>query len=350
MLAWNRRVTAILRAYVEPELVRDVALCGADGRFNPEAVGWSRHPLHRCNLPPGLPRKKKWNYWAVTNDDVLFSATIADMDRLQMAGVYFFERRTHRFIEKNVAMPAHTIAIPEVPSGDMVIEHPEMRVALTDEGRGTRIRVLAPDFGGDRLEADVLVQRPAAHETLNVVIPWNDRQAQFTSKQNTLPASGFVVLGKERMDLAQPAFGCLDYGRGVWPEHTVWNWGSASGVQRGHLVGLNLGGRWTDGTGMNENALCVDGRLMKISEDLIFEYDRDHWMSPWFVRTAVTDRVALRFEPEFERVANSGRRDAYFTSVHQMFGRYTGRIAHGDVGPIEVRDLFGWVEEHEANW
>src|SRR5207248_1329256 len=154
------------------------------------------------------------------------------------------------------------------------------------------------DFGGMRLEADILVERPAGHETLNVVIPWSDAQFQFTSKQNTLPASGFVQLGEEGYEFTAPSFGCLDYGRGVWPEHTRWNWGAASGVEGGRVVGLNLGGQWTDGTGMTENGICVDGRLTKIGEDLTFEYDANDRMKPWRIRSEGTNRVDLVFEPE----------------------------------------------------
>jgi hypothetical protein len=200
------------------------------------------------------------------------------------------------------------------------------------------------------LEVDLLVERPLGHETLNVVIPWTDAQFQFTSKQNTLPASGYVRLGDERIELTQPAFGCLDYGRGVWPEHTVWNWGAASGVQDGHVIGLNLGGQWTDGTGMTENGLCVDGRLTKISEDLIFDYDREEMMKPWRVRTAVTDCVDLHFEPEYVRVSQSGRKDGYFTDARQVFGTYAGRIVPEGVEPFELRGMFGWIEDHEARW
>ena len=335
----------------EPELTVAVFLCGDDGCLNRGAVGWSRHPLHTCNLPATLARKKKWNYWAVTSDNLLFSATIADVDRLQLGGAYLFDRRTLRHIDKAVIQPPSTITMPEGIAGDIVIDHPAMRVSLAGEGAGTRIRVEAGDFGGALLEADIVVQRPPAHETLNVVIPWSDVQFQYTSKQNTLPASGFVRLGNERFDLATPAFGCLDYGRGVWPEYTLWNWGSASGVQGGHSVGLNLGGQWTDGTGMTENGICVDGRLTKISEDLVFEYDREAMMKPWQVRTAVTGGIDLLFEPEFERASESGKRDGYFTSAHQMFGCYSGRITPDGGGePIEVRDLFGWIEEHEARW
>jgi hypothetical protein len=334
----------------EPELTASVLLCGADGRLDRRAVGWSRHPLHVCNLPSSLPRKKKWNYWAVTSDELLFSATIADVDIFQLGGAYIFDRRNHRHIEKTVVRPANTIAIPETISGDMIIEHPAMRVALTDEGSGTRIRVEAGDFGGTRLEADIVIERPEGHETLNVVIPWSDVQFQFTSKQNTLPASGFVQLGDERLEFNSPAFGCLDYGRGVWPEYTVWNWGSASGVQDGRTVGLNLGGQWTDGTGMTENGICIDGRLTKISEDMIFDYDRAVMMKPWRVRTTTTERIDLLFEPEFERISESGRREGYFTSAHQMFGSYSGRIIPDEGSAVEVRDLFGWIEEHEAHW
>jgi hypothetical protein len=343
-------MTATSRAYQEPEITRPVALCGRDGRLDRAAVGWSRHPLHRCNLPATLARKKKWNYWGITSERFFFSSTIADVERLQLGGAYLYHRASKRHLDKTVVVPPETIAIPETVMGDMTIDHPAMRVEMRDEGAGTRIRVTAPDFQGLPLEADILVARPPDHETLNVVIPWTDIQFQYTSKQNTLPASGYVRLGDETFTFDAPSFGCLDFGRGVWPEHTVWNWGAASGVQSGRTVGLNLGGQWTDGTGMNENGVCIDGRLTKISEDLLFEYDRADFMRPWRVRTAASDAVDLRFDPEFERASESGRRDGFFTSAHQMFGCWSGRVTTEAGARIDLRDLFGWIEEHEARW
>ena len=38
----------------------------------------------------------------------------------------------------------------------------------------------------------------------------------------------------------------------------------------GRRIGLNFGGKWTDGTGMTENAVFVDGVMTKMHEDVIF--------------------------------------------------------------------------------
>ncbi len=43
-------------------------------------------------------------------------------------------------------------------------------------------------------------------------------------------------------------------------------------MQQGHLVGLNLGGKWTDGTGMTENGLCTCNGL-RDPEEKIFGSD-----------------------------------------------------------------------------
>ncbi len=73
-------------------------------------------------------------------------------------------------------------------------------------------------------------------------------------------------------------------------------------------------------------------------------------MKPWRIRTAATERIDLLFEPEFERISENGTPDSHFVNTHQMFGRYSGRIAPDNGGAVELRDLFGWIEDHEARW
>jgi len=39
-----------------------------------------------------------------------------------------------------------------------------------------------------------------------------------------------------------------------------------------------------------------------------------------------------------------------FSKVHQMFGRYNGRVLLDDGTLLEIRNLIGFAEEHHARW
>jgi hypothetical protein len=206
-----------------------------------------------------------------------------------------------------------------------------------------------PILGLDaRLRVDLRVERPPAHETLNVLVPWSSRRFQFTSKQCALPARGEVVVDGRRYPFAEDtdAFACLDHGRGVWPYRTRWNWGNASGRRAGRTLGLNLGGQWTDGTGTTENGLVIDGRLHKIHEPVRWEYAPRDLARPWRVRSP---RVDLTFTPAFERRA-AGNFGLLSARLGWCFGMWSGVVIDDDERPIEIDRLRGWAEEVHARW
>jgi hypothetical protein len=347
----TRRDSGQTDTYREIEITEAVQLCDSRGRLFPPSVGWSRQPLHTCNVSGHWPRKKKWNYWCVTSDRCLFSVTLANVDYMGLAFAYFLEYETAKFIEQTVTVPfGKGCALAETVRGDVVFRNRKMNVSFTEDENYTRINVDSPAFGGATLSAELSVTHPADHETLNVVIPWSDDRFQFTSKQNCLPATGSVSIGGETFDFPPgAAFACLDFGRGVWRYSTSWNWASASGTLDGRPVGLNLGGTWTDGTGLTENAIFFDGRISKISEDVLFSYDRSVLTEPWSVRTQSSERIDLRFTPFFERVA---RTDLLLlrSEVHQLIGRFSGTIVPDEAGPLRLDGMIGWVEQHQARW
>ncbi|MFO7273974.1 MAG: DUF2804 domain-containing protein [Bacillota bacterium] len=332
----------------EPELMEPVLLCIPGGRLNPGAVGWSRRPLHRCNLTGHWLRKKRWNYWAITTETHLFSLTVSDLDYAGLGFAYFLDFETREFTEQTVLHPfGRGLTLPEDVEGEVRFDDRRLRLYMRDDGTTIRLIAESPDFGGVPLKADFTVTRPPGQESVNVVIPWSRNRFQFTSKQEALPARGEVRLGERR--IAFDGFACLDFGRGVWPYRAFWNWAAASGVQGGRTIGLNLGGGWTDGTGMNENGIVVDGRVTKIHDDLRFDYDPSNFMRPWRIRTRETDQVDLLFEPFFERVA---RTDALVvrSEVHQMIGRFTGTVVTEAGERIAIERMVGWAEEHRARW
>lgn len=326
-------------------------LCTPEGRLNRQAVGWSRHPLHRCNLSGHWGRRKKWNYWCITSPNHLFSVTLSTLDYAGLAFLYFLDFNTKEFHERSVLVPlARGCAMPESVGGDIDFEHPGARLAFRHRPGGIRLTASCPKFRGQPLHADFDITYPDKHETLSVVVPWDDRRFQYTSKHNTLPASGTLeVFGRRVAFNAADAFACLDFGRGIWPYSSFWNWAAASGRTDGRTIGLNLGAGWTDGTGSTENGLCIDGRLSKISEDLEFAYHPGDFMKPWTIRTTRSDQVDLRFVPFFERVAKSNLL-LIRSEVHQCIGRFEGTVKTTAGEPIPVRDLIGWAEEHHARW
>ena len=335
------------------ELTKPVRLSLNDGTLNPESAGWARHPIVTSNLSGASMRKKKWNYWCITSDDILFSATISHIDYAASLFVYLYDRHTGEFVEKTVTVPFGIgVRMPEEVRAPLFVDRSGFAIRFLEKPDATELFVTIRDFGGKPLDAYVEIARPEGYESLNVVIPWSESQYQYTAKQPALPAFGTVEWGgyRHHLDSRNQSFACLDFGRGKWPYRSSWNWGSASGRDKdGHAIGLNLGGKWTDGTGQNENGIVVDGVLYKIHEDLDWDYDPSDLMRPWTIRDKANERVALTFYPSFERLAETNL-GVIQSKVHQMFGHYEGTVVTDGAGTLQISDLFGWAEDHHAKW
>jgi hypothetical protein len=151
------------------------------------------------------------------------------------------------------------------------------------------------------------------------------------------------------MESATQAWGVLDVGRGRWPYSTHWNWGGGAGQGRdGSVIGLQLGAKWTQGTGFTENGILVDGRLTKIGDELEWSYDWDAPMKPWRVRHP-DGHLDLSLEPRYDR---HSRVDALLlaTEVHQVFGRWTGHVTDDAGERHDLEGILGFAEESRSRW
>jgi hypothetical protein len=359
--------------YETRELTETVELCKENGRLNPLAIGWSRVPVQICNLKKNFLRKKYWAYWCITGPDALFSVTISSVDYADLVFAYFLDFSTGEFVEKTITIPFHStfgkgIKFPESPMETVEFENEEVSIQFKrfESGSDVMLRTHWKDFQGRELQSEILVTIPANYECLNVVVPWDHKRYQFTSKQNCLPAKGYFEL-IPGVGIASPSeneksgstpeylkktfepetsFACLDYGRGVWPYRASWNWGSFSGRVGTTMIGLNIGGKWTDHTGISENSVYWNGKLYKIPTPIEWTYNRKNFKAPWTMKSAGSDWINLEFQPFFERKAISNMILIY-SEVHQCFGRYSGKIKLGSE-EIRVENIIGWAEEHKA--
>jgi hypothetical protein len=339
------------RFYKEKEILESVNLCDRDGKVLSESIGWSRSPLFNCNLSGRLFRKKKWNYWCITNNECLFSVTISHIDYAAMIFTYFLDFKSLQFIEKTIMLPlGKGVKLPNSVHESVIFNHPKINISFLEEDKNTHIICNCNDFGGFSMEADFLVTYPDEHETLNVVIPWSDKVFQFTSKHEALPVQGFLKVGINKYSFNPiSTFACLDFGRGIWPYKVMWNWATASGIVNEKRIGINLGAKWTDGSGLTENGFVIDGKLTKLSEDIIFEYDRNNLMKPWVLKSALTDRVNLTLIPFYERVAKSNLLIVK-SEVHQLIGHFSGTIKADGEETIFIDNIVGAIEEHWGQW
>lgn len=182
----------------EREITAPTDLCTPDGRLNPAAVGWSRTPLHRCNLR-GWGRTKRWEYWCVTTPTHLIAITVSDIDYLGLNSVYFLEYGGRELARTSMIPLARGVRLPQsLGDGDVTVRG-AVTVGIRQEESGTRLtaRCATPD---GPLEADLLVALPPGHETLSVVVPWSGRRFQYTSKHTARPAEGTVRIGSTAID------------------------------------------------------------------------------------------------------------------------------------------------------
>ena len=339
----------------EHEITAPVDLCAPDGhRLNPSAKGWSRSILHRANLAGRWGRTKRWDYWAIQSEDFVIAVTVADIDYLGLVVLDWIEPHTHRTGGRAVMVPlARGVALPDdAATGRLEFTSRNLRVAIDyrDEAADLSAQWTEKDGSGGNLTASVAA--PAGHESLNVVIPWSETQFQFTSKHQARPATGSVTIGDRTHELGGAvghAWGILDIGRGRWPYQTQWNWGGGSGyAASGELIGVQIGGKWTDATGFTENGIILDGRLIKIGEDLEWSYDWDRPLDPWIVRTA-DRRLDLTLAPVHDRHANTNL-GVLTNEVHQVFGHWTGSVPDGAGSTLRVDEILGFAEEARARW
>jgi len=324
-------------------------------------VGWARQPLLDCNLentrfyrlrPLQAFRLKRWDYYGVTTPDLFFSATLAHLGYAGLVFVYTLDLATGDFHEETLTIPlGRGINLPRnSDQGDSTFDNGQVRVNFRLGENARRVEVDWPAFnGGQGLSADVTLHHRPQHESMVIVIPIGQRRFYYNRKVNCLPAAGWVQRGSQRTQLdPSSSLGTLDWGRGVWEYKSFWVWASASAcLPGGRTLGLNLGYGFGDTGAATENVVILDGRIHKLAE-VRFDYDPADFMEPWHM-VSPNGRLELEFVPFKERVARSNL--LLITSeVHQMFGRYRGKVV-GDGGEaIEVRDVTGFAEEHHARW
>lgn len=344
---------------MQTKLTQPGKLLNPDGSLS--QIGWSPQPLLDCNLENShfyslklfqRLRIKRWDYYALFTPHKFFSATIADLGYAGNIFVYIMDYASGELHEEGVVVPlSRGITLPQnSDQGESCFVGKDLNLHFQPTPEGRKISVSWPGFQGGRgISANIMFHQPPGHESMTIVIPIGKRRFYYNRKINCLPAEGNIKYGGQTEDLS-PAncLGSLDWGRGVWEYKSFWNWASASGfLPDGQTVGLNFGCGFGDLSAATENCFVLNGRVHKL-EQVIFDYDPKDFIRPWKFSDS-DGRMNLIFTPFKERkaITNLG---IIFSEVHQMLGRYSGTLQTDDGSKIQINELIGFAEQHQARW
>ncbi len=346
---------------MQKELTQPGPLLTATGDL--AQVGWARHQVLDCNLDYvsfyrriikfwQFARVKRWDYYAVFTPSRFFSATIADLGYAGNVFVYTLDFDSGDLHEEGLVLPlGKGITLPRNSTeGDCHYEGQGVKLHFSNTPEARAVKVDWPAFHDGRgIAAEISMDCPPEHESMTIVIPIPEKRFYYNRKINCLPATGWIKYGDIHEEL-QPnsSLGQLDWGRGVWEYSSFWLWASASGfLSDGRKVSLNLGSGFGDTSAATENALILDGVIHKLDQ-VTFDYDPKDFMRPWKFKDN-QGRLDLVFTPFKERLATT-KLVVIDSEVHQMFGRYVGKVVADDGEEIKIDGLIGFAEEHYAKW
>lgn len=331
----------------EKEITEPVSLTLPDGKFNRPAHGWARQPIIDTSAINGETfngLNRRWEYWCVLTPDHILAFSIANIDFAAPASVFVFDRKTNTCVASHaISGSQEAMVLPKnVEDGPASCKHEELEVTIDQVEGGTRLRAKIPGAS-----FDVFAERPEGHERLAVVVPWDDVLFQYTVKDLSRPATGTVTIGDETFGLPKgESWAILDHGRGRWPHEVHWNWGASCGrLTDGRVFGMQIGDKWTDGTGSVENSFLLEKKLYKISEKLKWEYDTEDYMKPWKVSGGGLDATLTPFYDKITRI----RTDRVTSNTDQAFGLFSGSFNTGSE-VVHFKDIIGFAEDVTKVW
>lgn len=312
-----------------------------------DSCGFSRAPLGATPLRGPFPRKKAWDYWCVIDERGALAVVVADVDYLGLVALSYYDFAAREVTERARATPLGVgLRLPDAHDAPTSHELAGLSLSVAHATDGTRLCGRARSPLAPPMHVDAWIAPP--EETLNLVVPMGRGAFQLNAKHAARRALADVAIGDRVITMRDGAFAARDWGRGVWPYATRWNWACAAGEVDGEPLGLNLGGAWTDGTGVTENALTARGVVHPISDDLSWRYDRGDFSKPWRIYDA-RGKVDVTVTPiwPIERRANAL---ALRTELNLVWARFSGSVEADDGARASFDGLLGWAEEHIARW
>lgn len=331
-----------------------------DHRGHLQEAGYARHLMktyQRSMIKAASLRIKEWDYYLISDDAYAVALTVADNGYMGIGSISLIDFSQRKEITKTrtCLFPLGRLRLPSTSAQGVTSwadKQCQIRFLVNDGIRTLEADYIGFDDGKNLRVRLRLDQEPK--DTMVIMTPFADdpRAFYYNQKINCLRAEGNVSLGKWSHTFKKNAFGCLDWGRGVWTYDNTWYWSGCSTQIDGHRFGWNLGYGFGDTRMASENMLFYDGIGYKLDR-VVFHIPQDtkhtyQYMQPW--RFADNEgRLQLMFTPLLDRQAkiNAG---FLLSDQHQVFGHFSGYVFLDADKKVSVDSVLGFAERVHNRW
>ncbi|MFY9179547.1 MAG: DUF2804 domain-containing protein [Venatoribacter sp.] len=308
---------------------------------------------YRTNMDKPLSLKAKnrafnqFQFVSFISPELIVGLAIVDLKLVSNAFLYLYQPHTNSFEEYSFLQPFAFKTQFDTQPNQGLCEFKKgkkyFRIEATKTPGVRRVTVEIPNKVSIRASIDEFSQyHPLAICTRAGYNGW-----VFTQKSNALPCEGQISWNNKQYNLKEiGALAGVDWTGGFMRRETFWNWGSLScTLKDGRKLGFNLAAGVNE-TGFTENALWLDGRLIKV--DMVdFQFDRYNPEALWHMRSN-DGIINLTFKPKGKR---TDKTNAFIiaSNFSQYFGLYQGEISLPNE-VIKLNGEWGLSEDHYAKW
>ncbi|MDX1797913.1 MAG: DUF2804 domain-containing protein [Candidatus Lokiarchaeia archaeon] len=318
--------------------------------------GWARKPIinyNKENIGKGWLRIKEWDHYSVLNKRFGFQLTIGDIGYLTQMSYVWLDfinkerdgRSLFKFFTKSKLLPTSSLK-------DSIIEFPTKKFrAIITKNKNKRILSFEDlNFKKKGLKGTIELEDNPKMDNTVVVTGYKEDPKLFyyNHKINYMPANGSFQIGEKEYNFEpETSFGLMDWGRGIWPYHTHWLWGSACGIVNKVPFAFNIGYGFGDLSTHTENIIFYNGKAHKIDEVTFHHENRDP-NKPWKI-TSNDNRFNMTLTPiiPYREKLNLG---LIYLNSSILHGLYTGDIVLDNGEKIHIQDMLGHAEDIYWKW
>lgn len=325
-------------------------LLTADGKLS--EAGWSKSNMLTYSPYDVCGREvttSEWDrYFIFSENGYVFSTVIADFRAFGIYGATFYDPLSgkKRYFHKLVRTPMGNMDMPyNSETGDVFVKskYVEMCFTCEDGERRLRGRFFKSTTNPD-MEFDITVHEKD-NESLFVSTPVDGKENSFSySRDNAaLACEGYVKFDGKKFNFdTGSSLASFDWNRRSSFSKKDRYWATACGKCDGHTIGLNLGYGRGDATRATENALFIDGKILKLSHALMKPSKADK-MQSWDIFTN-DGRFRGTFIPFLDNKYAPELRFSGWTS-HQLIGRLSGDIILESGETLKAENLIAVIEK-----